>query len=158
MFKKIVLGAIAALSMAIGVAGVSLSEATPVSAAPGNGAINFSDKACFDAGGGDTYCFVQQGTFNETVAGKSGNYNAVSNGKGSYQLLDAQGAVAFEGEYKSHYKLGADVNGVRVYRSSYSDSWSSGGVTCSFSYDIHLTVIGGVVKVQYDRFEGACTP
>ncbi|HEY0606348.1 MAG TPA: hypothetical protein VGD58_25720 [Herpetosiphonaceae bacterium] len=135
--------------LALGV--MSLLIGSPAQAAPGNGAIRISDSNCHDDDG-YLACMTAEGVANETIT-PSGN--AIYSGyvRSTFILTDPAGALVYEGSSESHFqRLDKDELMHMLSNHVSSTTTSSAGVTCTFTYAVHLA--NG--QIQFDLSETEC--
>lgn len=127
---------------------------TAAMAASSDGAIVINDHQCFDASGGYTICYDLHVEGNQTTAA-SGNVSLEQNGFVNQSLIDPSGNTVASATQDVHYHTlwMAKTATLQEGGAHYSFSSTSGGTTCTSSFDIHIA--NG--SVQYDNFSSACS-
>lgn len=114
---------------------------------------------CFAGKGGSTICVTSTGE-QTIVQTPSGNFSAEFNGTDSF-VVTYNGAVVATGtdSIHAHVLYASDFTVITEAGTHITSSSTSGGTTCTFSGDLHVTdidLVTGTAHIQYNNVSFVC--
>ena len=136
---------------------LSMTMALSTMAAPGGGATTSTTpysipKTCREITSlALTVCSQIKGVYHTTIT-PAGTRVYTGSGSSSYTVTGPNGVLT--GTVKFSYQEVSRDGMLQVLSDKFSNSFTSGGVTCTASFDVHEA--NG--KLQFDRVDYSCTP